>query len=536
LLGGTSIPILILGAGVSYGLVPNPKELFPTGCQQAERKIGCCSGIDYDNQGGNDLYSWAESIVNELEQRGEPLAKLRIAKELGILSDPRWQPRVSCRALQNLPRHRIIARFVREKRWKAIWSLNWDTYLETALESIGICCDTNSTLNNFPWITKYRTFVTEADYAVSDDVFKLHKPHGCVRSLIQAKKELNIGNPHGKAEQLSERFLVTRSEMASLSHRATSQDHNFYSNIRDAFSGRSLYTFGWKAEAEGYILESLTAISSQLRTDFEDGLCVINRSFYDEGGHGRLASIYGKTREEAFVEVEKGFCSDDLLLWLQARYLLGKLLNWTNGVQKTLIQEIVDSIASPAPATQRLLYDWADCLLPAWMRLCWRAGLVECRNSDDQLIEPHDIRLETPDEHIPLSLIPNPDRTDLKSAIPLLLSVINGNANLDLRKYPGGIYRVSDCTLIVPLPGWETDYNDLEGLKPLIEEVRQSRGFGFVEKIAVLPLGHDSAPVVDEAQHILPQKLAHKLDILAFAKEGAITVISLDEVSGGSHV
>lgn len=537
LLEGATTPVLIVGAGPSYDLAPSPDKLFKNKCRQAEEKLGCCSRIDFDKPSENDnLYLWAESIISELKQKGEAVPKLRMAEELELLSDSRWQPQVSRRALQNLPRHRVIARFVRENRWKAIWSLNWDTYIETAFESIGIYPAADSEPNDFPWTNKYKTFVTEEDYAVADDVFKLHKPHGCVRSLINAKKALENGNPDGIAEKLSERFLVTKSEMASVAHRSTNQDCNFYANIREVFSGRSLYTLGWKASAEGYLLESLELISPQLRTESEDALCVINRSYYDddkEWGHCRLADIYKRNRAGAFVEVEKGLSTDDLLLWLQARYALGKLYQWAPAAKKAEIQVIIDRLNLPDPSTQRLIYDWADCLLPAWIRLCWRAGLVDYYH-DGQLISPHNIRMESPDEHVPLFLEGAP-RIDIKSSIPLLLFLIGDNANLDLRKYPGGIYRAKDSTLIVPLPGWTTNYNDIGGLKPLIEEVRQNRGFGFVQRIAVLPVGYDSAPVVDDAQHMLPQKLSNMLNTLTFAKVGAITVMSLEKISGGGH-
>ena len=533
-INGTSRPVLIVGAGASYGLVPSPKELFNNKCQQAEVKLECCSRINFDDPTGNDdLYSWADSMIQELEQHGVPLPKLRMAEELELLTDSRWRPQVSYRALQNWPRHRVIARLVREKRWKAIWSLNWDTYLETAFESIGIYPDTAMVPSDSPWTNKYRTFVTEEDYAVADEVFKLHKPHGCIRSLIHAKKVLKNGNPNGKAESLSERFLVTRSEMESLTERATNQDYNFYANIREVFSGRSLYTLGWKADAEGYLLQSLEEIADQLRTDYNDSLCVINRSYYDEDGHGKLANIYGRTKEQAYVEVEKGVSTDDLLLCLQARYALDQLLQWTPDVKKAEIQEIIDSLNPLNPATQRLIYDWADSFLPAWIRLCWRAELINYYHNG-QLIKPHNIRMESPDEHVPLFL-EGVERIDIKSSVPLLISVAYDNVHLDLRKYPGGIYRKNDRTLIVPLPGWRINYNFLEGLKPLLEEIKQNSGFGFLEKIKVLPIGYDLAPVVDEANIILPQKLAHVLNTLAFAKEGAITVISLDEVSGGAH-
>jgi hypothetical protein len=532
LIEGENVPVLILGAGASYGLAPSPNELFPNKCLQAEKKLGCCSGIDFNNLSEDDkLYTWAEAIIRELERGGEQTPKLKMAEELEILSDARWQPQVSRRALQTLPRHRVIARFVREERWRAIWSLNWDTYLETALESIGIFPDTDQALNDFPWTNKYRAFVTDDDYAVADNVFKLHKPHGCVRSLIHARKALENGNPSGAAERLSERFLITSNEMASLRERATNQDYNFYSNIRDVFSGHSLYTLGWKAEAEGYLLESLELISSQLRTGFDDSLCVINRTFYENGG---LATIYNRSNAQSHVATADSAKLDELFLWLQAKYCLKKLMDWVDDEdERTGIQGIIDSINPPDPDNQRLIYDWADSFLPAWIRLCWRTGLVDYYYNG-HLLSPYDIRMESPDEHIPLFL-DGAERVDIKSSIPLLLSLIGKDAYLDLRMYPGALYRASDRTLIVPMPGWSTSYNDLEGLKPLLEEVKQKRSFGYIERIVVLPIGYDSAPVLDGAQYILPHKLANKMDAIPFAEVDGIVSITLEDITGGGH-
>ncbi len=442
LIEGESRPALIIGSGPSYELVPNINELFPDSCRKAEEKLGFYSGIDFNEPNDDDLYSWAELIIAELERNGQDVPKLRMADALEILDDLSWQPQVKRRALQTLARHRVLARFARERRWRTIWSLNWDSYLEVAFESIGINPDTDSASNILPWINKYRTFITEEDYA-PDDVLKVYKPHGCVRSLISAKKAHKNGDPDGSAESLSDRFLITRSEMASVADRISNQDYNFYADIRNNFSGHSLYTLGWKADVEGYLLDVLEGISAQLKTDHDDSLCIINRSFYEGGGHGRLRVVYDRTEAQCFIHIKDFQTLDDFFLWLHAFYCINKLINWADTEEeKTEIQRIVDNFHPPAPDTQRIIYDWADCFLPAWMRLCWRAGLVACSDMNDQLIEPHNIRIDAPDEHIPLALRPNPPtRADLSSSIPILLSIITGDENLDLRTYPGSIYR-----------------------------------------------------------------------------------------------
>lgn len=535
--------MLIVGSGPSSELVPTHADLFNNECQQAEERLKCDSGIDFNNPGDNNLYSWATAIKAELEKKGVPLPKLKIAEELRILDDLRWRPKVKYRPLQTLARHRVIARFVREERLEAIWSLNWDTLLEIALESIGMSPATNVAQDQFPWKTKYKTFVTVDDYADDDNVFMLHKPHGCVRSLILAKEALKNGDPDGRAERLCERFLITEEEMKSFDGRQEDQDDNFYSEIRVKFSKRSLYTLGWRAAVEEYLLEFLEKISTQLRTDSVDSLCIINPQYYTGGKHDRLSSIYGRSKDQAYIEVEKKkstenlLSTDDLFRWLQAKYMLGILHQCapeSNKEEKEEIKMIIDSLKPPNPDTQKLIFDWADVFLPAWIRLCWRAGLVECRH-EGQIIKNHDIPMDFPDEHIPLS-INGIRRKDIESSIPIILSLTRGDAaNIDLQTFPGGIYLKNDLTLIIPLPGWEIDYNLLGGLKFLHGEITQNKSVAFVEKIAVLPVGLDSVLVVDEAQNILAQKLSSELDKLAFAKEGGITSIKLEDIVGGGN-
>jgi len=140
-------PVLICGSGMSSGLVPSVKDVTK-GCPQAEKKLGCSVP---KNEGDLDkdkyLYDWAEQIYQQLLNRRETLPKLKIAAALGILDNPAWQGKIDTPLRENWPRHRVVARFAREKRWHAIWSLNWDCLLEVGLESVGF--------NEYPALTQH---------------------------------------------------------------------------------------------------------------------------------------------------------------------------------------------------------------------------------------------------------------------------------------------------------------------------------------------------------------------------------------------
>ena len=129
--------VLLLGAGVSYGLVPGPGELLNEKRAGAEAALRLKSAVPARAlPTADDLYEWADEIFTQLNARADVNSKLTLAKSLDIPSDRRW---LGCiRTERNTPRHRVIARFAREGLWDQIWSLNWDCIQESALENVGI--------------------------------------------------------------------------------------------------------------------------------------------------------------------------------------------------------------------------------------------------------------------------------------------------------------------------------------------------------------------------------------------------------------
>lgn len=142
--------VLILGAGMSYGLVPLPGPLLAEKRANAEVALGFTSAVPVDpNPIPDHLYQWADDIRNALIARGAINPKLTLAESLDIPNEKRWLGCISTQ--RNTPRHRVVARFAREGLWHQIWSLNWDCVQESALENVGI--KRSATEGRMPWPT-----------------------------------------------------------------------------------------------------------------------------------------------------------------------------------------------------------------------------------------------------------------------------------------------------------------------------------------------------------------------------------------------
>ncbi|MBN1843822.1 MAG: hypothetical protein JW883_16270 [Deltaproteobacteria bacterium] len=224
-------------------------------CVDAERKLNCSIPR---NDGGSDkpeyLYEWAEQIYQQLQDRQEPHAKLKIAKALGLLDNIAWLGKVEVPLRGNWPRHRVIARFAREKRWHAIWSLNWDCLLEVGLESVGF--DESPTLIQQPWPTTYVTYITAEDAKASadDNMVTVYKPHGCVKALITAQEEYNKGN-HEQAKSLAERFVITKPELEELEPKfQNSTGRSLYFRLHSHLESCPLVSIGWSV-SEDYLVD-----------------------------------------------------------------------------------------------------------------------------------------------------------------------------------------------------------------------------------------------------------------------------------------
>jgi hypothetical protein len=168
-------------------------------------------------------------------------------------------------------------------------------------------------------------------------------------------------------------------------------------------------------------------------------------------------------------------------LWLQARYSLQKLAGWACDDWKPAVQARIDEIPNGTLTT--FTSSFADTFLPAWIRLCWRAGIIELPPGN----KPEMLDLEKPDQHVPLNG-PQTTRRDLKAAAGLVSLVRGHEQRWNLGKFPGCLWSSEDQRLVVPMPAWgdPNHANDLRAVKVLLRNVQN--GAGFVKSAAILPL------------------------------------------------
>lgn len=513
---GPRTPFLVAGAGLSWGLVPLPDSLLRDRRDAAETLLGCGPiGVDSTSEGA--LYTWAQEVLAFLA--GDPAPKLRLAEALGLLSDTSWTAGVKTPLRGTTPRHRVLARFSRERRWAAIWSLNWDTHLENALERVGFQRG-GSFRPGQPWQTQYQTIVTRDDFAFLGNVqyFCVLKPHGCVRALLEAKTRLDRGDAAG-AKVLSDRLMIAAAELSNARDNPT--DVQFFHELKAAIGRSPLMVLGWSI-SEPYLVGAINeTMVPVLKLSTLEELTIIDPIFNTQG-HTKAAAYYNLSRDQVFAELETnsgGIGADEFFLWLQARYALDCLAQHTDGSAAAAVTAFVREL--DRPVASHYLSSWADDFLPAWTRLCWRGNLVHCAG-----YQAHELRLEERDFHVPWNLPPLV-RPDMRAAATIL-SLIR-SSGWDFFTFPGGAWDQAHGRLIIPMPAWGT-LNDLAALKPLIEAMKGS--MGFLQRVEILAV-NDNPNVVISAAKIdeLKQQLAVLMPVLRFANPDNIgTAVEIREV------
>jgi hypothetical protein len=411
--------------------------------------------------------------------------------------------------------------------WEQIWSLNWDCVQERALENVGLVRGGKEA--GLPWPTAFRTLITAADCdaIAADKTVKVIKPHGCVLALAEAEEAMRRGDVH-TAKQLASRFLITAGELAGLAPKPGDPTQHFIFSLLSAkLSSHPLIIGGWSVSEEyfiRYIDEKVRPILQE-RQLAVDELCVIDVHFNDLG-HTRLAASYGKARATAHVPVSD-LTTDGLFLWIQTLYAFDCLREWAEGKDRISIEDLAATFDQP-PDSPGYVSCWVDSFLPVWVRLCWRCGLVVCFNRG-QPVAPHEIPLESRDEHVPWR-IDNIQRLDLRSAA-MLLAVLHDKgigAGWDFEAFPGGLYRTGDNLLVIPLPAWDVQkMNNLRGLKPLTEAFKRN-GAGNIARVAILPLtAQANAPVPQDTKIILKELLAREFSIPHLARSANIHDLDL---------
>lgn len=522
--------IFMCGAGSSYGLNPLPPEILATNRVRAEGEIAAISGRPFPtllvaDTAPNALYVWAGQALGELQSVKHHCPKLQIAKSLGLTSDPRWLAGVSLPIAQAKPRHRVLARFVREERLHAIWTFNWDCRIEAALESIGL--KEEEKVADQPWPMRYQRILTLKDYGKlpPDRTVLIHKRHGCIKNVM----ELEALHATGKAtpdDYENFRLRITREELNEVLDKTTADYQSFRGQIDSAFAGRPVTVCGWSA-SENYVLEAMEECKEQLRKyPSAVGRLSIVDPKYNDGGHHRLSEIYAVPEAQCHFPIAPaaGFPDqDDFLLWTQALHALEvihKSLEDHASLQTWLVSltELTKKDVNPSWVTS-----YIDSFLPAWVQLCWRAGLVTVSHGGKKL-RPEHVRLEGEEWYVPLNL-DLPDRPELTAAAYLLRALHDRPAIRQFDLVHGGVYRDDTAELFVPLPAWKDlgSTNMLNSIGRLASRIKLSGGFGG--RVVLVAINADGSSV-DAAQ------LTRMRDVYAaVAKVSApVRIVNLDEI------
>lgn len=511
----TTQAVLIAGAGLSIGYVPVLDALMSK-LKQAAQLLGVALN--------DDFYVLAEAVLLHLFNNGksDPDSRLWLAEQLGLLDDLRWYGETGLPLSGNTPRHRAIARFAVEKRLRAIVSLNWDTLLEAALDSVGLA---DGVRTPRPWEITARASViddTHMPHLANSHIFPVIKPHGCVRNILHARRQ---ARSTGVTPQII--FKLTQAELDNLPDGQTLVDKR----VQIYLSECPLIAIGWKA-SEGYLRNTVINTVQAAPRPEPDAFTLASRSWYQT--HDEIVTAYNQTKFDAFAEVgsEGQPSMDCLFLWLQARHALNKLSAASPAPQQAAIQQLLQQLDQPVHG--HFIMRWVDSWLPTWVRLCWRAGVMQGIDPHTNLkIDPWDIPIMPRDVHVPLGGM-SVLRRELEAAAKLLVVLGSDLSKFDFDKFPGGFWNIENCSLYIPLPGWRSAAQaaDLAALKPLIEALR---GLGFVRVIHLIWLDTEMTQPDQKYRDELAGQVRRLMPLVNFANVGALTWIELEALKGGAH-
>lgn len=512
---GQRPPFLIAGAGLSHSLVPLPRNLLLSRKDAAEAELGCTS-VDIDPNHPYALYDWAKQIIDQLRAKHVPIPKLRLADALLLTVAGEWSGKVGLPLRGTMPRHRVIARLAREDRWASLWTFNWDAHIENALEKIGFDRDEPSATQ--PWRMAYRTILTAADFThlTRRDLLCILKPHGCVRGLIAAKELEATGNL-ASAEALADRFMITKDDLDA--ERTNPTDQRFFIKLKSSLIESPLIVAGWSI-SEPYLIAVINeTLKPFVRQNELEELTILDITF-NPNGHAQTAECYGLAQPQVFMQLEttaNGFNCDSFFLWVQAVFALDRILN-AAPVNTTAA---IGTLRSGLIATQtgHCLIEFADDFLPAWVRFCWRSGLITCPG-----FQSHELRMELEDLHIPLQL-PNVVRRDLAAAAYLLTLIPPNCADWDFSQFPGSLWNRVTGHLVIPIPSWSS-LVEIAALQPLMASLEKYAG--FITAISLLPLtfDQDNAPILNDVIEAQKPVLASFIPITKYADPSNLNIIN----------
>lgn len=469
---GEEKAVLMVGAGLSYGIVPMANELK----KSLELVTNNLAIEDDELLTEPDPYKYADIVLKHIPNQD----KLVLVQNMGIMNNPKWFAKVGLPLRGTTPRHRVVARFARENLLHEIWSYNWDTILESAFEAIGFTRGRKDGLKQ-PWNTLFDTIITYDDLTATptNGFFKVYKPHGCLQAMKKAQ-ELKISNSD-ESKKIAARFMIGKDEL-SLDKQWTEDEPGMtFLSLMHTSLNHHVMVVGWSLP-EKYVHNKLEYIMRPIKAEVEH-LSIVD-PFY-QTGHATIANRYTLTENDthfAVAPTQSDLTTDNLFLALQTKYSLKQLLKNTDE-ESDEWNTIQDALSSCDLGNgKNTLLSWADDFLPAWIRLCWRTEKLEVRT-----FNPFDIRLEKPDIHIPYQGIET-TRIDMEMAATIFHHIQNSKIDWDFTTFPGGLWSHEEARLVIPLPN--TIFSSLHVIKPLIKMIEEKTA--YITNIAVMPVTHAS--------------------------------------------
>ena len=483
-------PSLLIGAGMSYALVPLASELAASiasrqSAIEADLGINGCTVISHASPGA--LYKWAGEVYDRLVVKGhDPLkAKRAIADLIGVTRDPRFAARASVPIRGSSGRHRVAARLAKEGRWRSIWSLNWDVWLESALQSVGVEPLSERPTNPLPlppeWVRWYESWTPNSVLRAHDaQTLVVFKPHGCVGALLAGDGT----------------FVLTEDE---LERELAKQPPAVVESMKECFRSNSLIAVGWSA-GEAYLRQFFQQVCETRSAPTT--LTIIDPNPND-AGHKALQVAYGcDAAKSVFATHPNGQfpCTDDLFLWIQTRHGLLCLQKIAAVENRKKLDEWLAAFDRPVQgAPYDLITSWFDNFLSVWSRLCFNNGSQVFIFGTPVVAEA--LPTHRRDEHVPWT-DQQTTRLDLLAATHLLVALVAQLAqgrDWNFSQFPGALWEPTKGHLVIPVPAWGSAASkNLGALKPLVES-RHWAYQGLIRKVSLLGITHHSGdPAVGE--------------------------------------
>lgn len=306
--------VVMIGAGMSYGLVPMANELK----QSLELVTNNLAIKDNKLLTETDPYKYADIILKNIPNQD----KLVLVQNMGIMNNPKWFAKVGLPLRGTTPRHRVVARFARENLLHEIWSYNWDTVLESAFEAVGFTRGRKDAIKQ-PWNTLFDTIITYDDLTATptDGFFKVYKAHGCLHAMKKAQ-ELQTSNP-AESKKIAERFMIGQEELSLIKSWISTEPGSTFLSLMHASLIHPIVVVGWSLP-EKYVHDKLGKKMKPIKAEVEH-LSIVDPKFNDEG-HQILCEHYSLQEANTHFSIDKDFSTDNLFLAVQTKYSLKQLL------------------------------------------------------------------------------------------------------------------------------------------------------------------------------------------------------------------